>query len=293
MSIQHELGPGKSIRHEAFDVTGAADRWAEPAIDPQGGFALHRQIKQDLTRLIERGELRPGEALPSELELCERYGVSRPTLRQATQDLVREGVLVVRRGVGTFVAPPRVRQQLGSVLGFTDKMAAMGRRGSTRVLERSLHRATEVDSHVASELQLGPDASVLRVVRLRLADDIPVMVETLHISPDRFPGVEDLDLEKVSLYQALRERHAVQIVQLRETLEPVLLSDAEAKLLGARRRSPSIQATVTSFDRDGRPVEHTISRVRGDSSQYYIEVGDGRSASRVRLRQPQLEVSLD
>ena len=79
----------------------------------------------------------------------------------------------------------------------------------------------------------------------------------------------------------------------------MVLTDADAKLLNARVRSPSIQATITSFDSTGHPVEHTISRVHGDASQYYIEVGDGRSTSdgrtgsRVQLRQPQLEVSLE
>lgn len=273
-------------------MTNAAARWDEPTIDAEGGVALYRQIKKDIVRRVESGDLAPGEALPSERELCERYGVSRPTLRQATQDLVRDGLLVVRRGVGTFVAQPRVRQRLGSVLGFTEKMAREGRQASTQVLERRVHFAKELDASVAAELQLGPDAPVLRVVRRRLADDIPVMVETMHISPERFPGIEDLDLESTSLYQALRDRYRVDITQLRETLEPVLLTEIDAKLLDARARSASIQATITSFDRTGRPVEHTISRVRGDSSQYYIEVGDGTSSNRVKLRQPQLEVSL-
>lgn len=269
------------------------ERWTKPEIDPEGGIALYRQIKQDLVRRIEKGELRPGEALPSETDLCERYGVSRPTLRQATQDLIRDGLLVVRRGVGTFVAQTRVRQQLGSVLGFTDKMTSQGRRASTQVLERSVHKASKLDPTIATELQLQSDSSVLRVIRLRLADNIPVMVETMHISLDSFPGIQKIDLEKVSLYQALRDRYGVQVVQLRETLEPVILSQAEAELLETRGRTPSIQATITSFDSKGQPIEHTISRVRGDSSQYYIEVGDGKSASRVRLRQPQLEVSLE
>lgn len=278
---------------KAPQIHNAGDPWPSPKIDTDAGIALYRQIKQDLTRRIAQGELRPGEALPSEAELCERYGVSRPTLRQATQDLIREGLLVVRRGVGTFVAQPRVRQQLGSVLGFTDKMTSEGRHASTRVLERSLHRAIELEPAIGSELQLEPNANVLRVVRLRLADEMPVMVETTHISTDRFPGLQDLDLETVSLYQALRDRYRVRIVKFRETLEPVLLSASEAKLLGTSGRSPSIQATITSFDEHGRAIEHTISRVRGDSSQYYIEVGDGKSAGRVRLRQPQLELSVE
>jgi GntR family transcriptional regulator len=274
-------------------MTGASHLWPQRPIDPEGGIALYRQIKQDLIRRIEQGDLRAGDVLPSEAELCERYGVSRPTLRQATQDLIRDGLLVVRRGVGTFVAQPKVRQQLGSVLGFTDKMAGQGRRASTRVLERSLHRASELDGTVAAELQLDPKAQILRVVRLRLADQIPVMVERMHISPDRFPGIEEIDLETVSLYESLRTRYGVQVVQLREALEPVVLNAAEAKLLGTAGRSPSIQATITSFDSKGNPIEHTISRVRGDASQYYIEVGVGKSARGLRLRQPQLDVSLE
>jgi GntR family transcriptional regulator len=270
-------------------MTDVAEGWA---INPETGLALYRQVKDDLRRRIEGGELTPGEALPSERELCERYGVSRPTLRQATQDLVREGLLVVRRGVGTFVAQPRVRQQLGSVLGFTEKMTREGRRASTQVLEHGVAAAKDLGASVAVELELGPDTPVLRVVRRRLADGIPVMVETMHISPERFPGIEDVDLESTSLYQALRERYGVDVMQLRETLEPVLLTETDARLLDARARSASIQATITSLDRNGRPVEHTISRVRGDSSQYYIEVGDGTSADRVQLRQPQLDVSV-
>lgn len=274
-------------------VSKAIDRWTKPDIDQDGGIALYRQIKQDLALRIQKGDLRPGEALPSEAELGEHYGVSRPTVRQATQDLIREGQLVIRRGVGTFVAPQRVRQQLGSFLGFTDKMVSQGRRAATRVLERGTHRAGKLDAAIASELQVESDSSVLRVIRLRLADDIPVMVETMHISLDRFPGIQKIDLERVSLYQVLRDSYGVRIVQLRETLEPVILSATEAKLLGTGRRTPSIQAAITSFDSKRQPIEHTISRVRGDASQYYIEVGGGKSASRVRLRQPQLEVSLE
>lgn len=271
----------------------AATSWDGPAIDPESGYALHRQVRDDLIRRIGAGELSPGEALPSERELCDRYGVSRPTLRQATQDLVRNGVLTVRRGVGTFVAQPRVRQRLGTVSGFTEKMARDGRQATTRVLERSVHRATDLAPTVALELGLDAQDRILRVVRLRLADGRPVLLETMHISPDRYPGIADIDLETTSLYETLRDRLDVAITRLRETLEPVLLTGAEARLLGARPRSPSIRATITTLQEDGRPVEHTISLVRGESSQYYVEVGPGESTRRVRLRQPQLDVSVD
>jgi GntR family transcriptional regulator len=264
------------------------------AVDPDIPFALHYQIRLDLLRRIQDGELPPGAALPSERELCARYGVSRPTVRQATQELVKTGVLERRRGLGTFVAQPKVRQQLGGVLGFTERMKREGRRPSNRLLTHRTCRADELDDAVGAALALEPSDRVLQIVRKRLADDVPILLETVHLPASRFPGIESVDFEQESLYQTLRERYGVYLGNLRETLEPVLLSEREAELLDTRSKRASIRATITSFDRSGSPVEHTTSVVRGDASQYYIELGDGQEAgsSRMHLRQPQFEVKL-
>jgi GntR family transcriptional regulator len=263
-------------------------------VNPDIPFALHYQIRLDLLRRIESGELPPGAALPSERELCERYGVSRPTVRQATQELVKAQVLERRRGLGTFVAQPKVRQQLGGLLGFTERMKREGRRPSTRLLSHRTCQAQELDEAVGTALGLQPTDLVLQIVRKRLADDIPILLETVHVPSGRFSGIETVDFERESLYQTLRERYGVHIASLRETLDPVLLSDHEAEHLDARAKRASIRATITSFDASGRPVEHTTSVVRGDASQYYIELGDGEDAGsgRMHLRQPQFEVKL-
>jgi DNA-binding GntR family transcriptional regulator len=265
-----------------------------PGIDPDIPYALHYQIRLDLLRRIESGELARGTAIPSERELCDRYGVSRPTVRQATQELVKAHVLERRRGLGTFVAQPKIRQQLGGALGFTERMKREGRRPSTQLLTHRTFQARALDESVGAALALGPSDAVLQVVRKRLADDIPILLETVHVPAGRFPGIETVDFERESLYEVLRERYSVDIRNLRETLEPVLLTEHEAELLDTRSRRASIRATITSFDRSGRPVEHTISVVRGDASQYYIELSDGEDAGsgRTHLRQPQLEIKL-
>lgn len=257
-----------------------------------GPLSLYYQIKQQVRHSIESGELPPGTPLPSERELCELYGVSRPTVRQAMQELLNEGLLERRRGVGTYVAQPRVRQRLGSVQGFSERMEREGRRPSTRLIEKSVLPAAEAGDNLPEDLQIPPAAQMLRLVRLRLADDEPILLETVHLPLERFPGLETADLENESLYRALRERYGVEIRYLSETLEPVLPSEREAELLQARADRPAMLASIATYDQGRRPVEHTLSLGRGDRCQYYIEFGAGErdGDATAHLRQTQLEV---
>jgi GntR family transcriptional regulator len=262
------------------------------SIDPASGVALYYQIKQDLSRRITAGELAPGSALPSEQDLCEAYGVSRPTVRQATQDLVNEHLLERRRGLGTFIAHPRVRQELGGLRGFTEKMQLEGRVPGTKVLEHRVARADDLDAETAAQLEVTGTANILRVVRVRLADGVPVMLETLSVPCERFPGIADIDLARESFYSTLRTRYGVVVSYLRETLEPVLLSKEEADALETKGREASISATLATYDHEGRAIEFTRSLVRRDASLYEIEVRrDAESGqNRLLLRQPQLDV---
>jgi GntR family transcriptional regulator len=263
-------------------------------LDPTLPLALYYQIRTDLLRRLESGEFAPGTSLPSERELCDYYEVSRPTVRQALQELVNDRVLERKRGIGTFVAAPKVRQQLGRVLGFTEKMESEGRKPSTEVIRHELRAARHLVDLTATELQLGPDDLVLEIVRKRLADGIPILLETVHLPANRFQGIETVDFEKASLYETLREGYGVVMTHLRETLEPVLLTPGEARLLGAPKHRVSIRALITTYDQSRIPVEHTRSIVRGDASQYYVEVGEPVEGGngQLRLRQPQLDVSL-
>jgi GntR family transcriptional regulator len=263
------------------------------SIDPASGLALYYQIKQDLIARIVSGELAPGSALPSEQELCGAYGVSRPTVRQAAQELVNERLLERRRGLGTFIAHPRVRQELGGLRGFTEKMQLEGRVPGTQVMEHRVAAARSLDNDTALHLELSPKAKVLRVVRLRLADGVPVLFETLSVPCDRFPGIANIDLARASFYSTLRNQYGVVMSFLRETLEPVTLTEEEAEALKTKAREESIRATLTTYDHDGRPVEFTRSVVRRDASLYEIEVRrDPESAqNRLLLRQPQLHLA--
>jgi GntR family transcriptional regulator len=259
-----------------------------------GAPALYYQIKQQIKRSIEGGELAPGAPLPSEISLCEVYGVSRPTVRQAMKELISEGLLERRRGVGTFVAQPKLRHPLGSVVGFSERVERAGQRPGTRVLQEEVLGAGELGDDVVEALETSAEDPVLRVVRLRLVDDEPLLVETVHLPLARFPGLELEDLEQRSLYRTLRERYGVEINHLKQTLSPVVLGEHEAELLGTAAGGPGARTVLVTYDRSGRPVEYTFALVRGDRCEYHVELGAGERAEYAgiaRLCQTQLEVA--
>jgi GntR family transcriptional regulator len=255
---------------------------------------LYHQIVQEMKQRIERGELAPGMPLPSERELCDQYGVSRPTVRQATQELINEGLLERRRGVGTYVAQPKIQHQLGSVLGFSERMQREGRQPSARVLEHMICAAADVNDEIRTQLGLALHTRVLRLVRLRLADDEPLLIETVHLPLDRFPGLDQVNFGTRSLYRTLRESFGVEITQLRETLEPVVLKPSDALLLDTEAGRPAMLTRITTYDQTGQVLECTFSLARADRCQYYIEfnVGERPHAGAAHLRQTQFEISL-
>jgi len=255
---------------------------------------LYHQIVQELKQRIERGELALGMPLPSEHELCDQYGVSRPTVRQATQELINAGLVERRRGVGTYVAQPKIQHQLASVLGFSERMVREGRQPGTRVIEQAVLAAEALDDEIRAQLELEPNARVLRLVRLRMADGEPLLLETVHLPLERFLGLDQIDFSAVSLYQTLREHFNVEIIQLRETLEPVVLTPSDAHVLESEAGRPAMLTRITTYDQTAQVIECTFSLARADRCQYYIEfnVGERSSAGGAHLRQTHLEVSL-
>lgn len=236
----------------------------------------------------------PGDVIPAERELCAQYSVSRPTVRQAVDALAHEGLLERRRGVGTFVAQPKVSQPLISILGFSERIEREGRVGSTRLLESGVLPAAQLSAGIVSRLQLASNALILRLVRLRLVDGEPHLLQTVHLPLDRLPGIDTVDFERESLYRVLRARYDIEIAHVFESLEAVLLKPEQAQLLSAKRGQPSIQVVTTTYDQREVPIEHTFSLARSDRSRHTIEFHldrDGRAHS-ARLREPHLEVAL-
>ena len=195
---------------------------------------------------------RPGDRLPSEAELCERFGVSRMTVRQAVQLLANERLLVRRRGEGTFTAPRVVARLLGSPLSFTESMRRRGLRASSRMLHAGWIDPSSED-RAALHLPVGSRAIV--VERLRLADDLPMAIERV-VAPPTCAGILEDDLAGGSLHDAFERLGRIPTrAQARVSARPA--TDIERRLLGLDPDGVVLSERRTIDDQDGIPIEHT------------------------------------
>lgn len=243
-----------------------------------GPIPLHHQVYLDLRARIAAGDWAVGERLPAERELAEQYGCSLITVRRALADLAREERLERTRGRGTFVTTPRIVRQLSSTFSFAEEMALHGLEPRTELLAARPESAAEA---VAEALRVAVGAPVIYLERRRSAADVPLLLEQVRLSADRFPDLLEADLEHGSLYGFLAERHGCHVERLRETLEPVLLPSREARLLGQERGLPALLLEGTAYDQDDLPVETSRTWVAGRRSKFLVE-STGRWARGLR-----------
>src|SRR3712207_4518742 len=168
-------------------------------LDHASPVPLYHQAARALEEAIEDGRLPRGSKLESELDLAERLGISRPTMRAAIKQLVDKGLLMRRRGIGTTVAPRPVRRAV-ALTSLYDDLKESGREPTTRVLN---FEETPCPPEIAEHLGLGPTAPVLRFDRLRLADSDPIALMHNFV-PVGLLKIESEDLERNGLYDLFR-----------------------------------------------------------------------------------------
>lgn len=234
----------------------------------RGPIPLHHQVFRDLKSALDAEEWRPGERMPTERDLAERYGCSLITVRHALGELVREGRIDRVRGRGTFVLAPRLDRNIAGSMSFAEELQRRGLDPATRLVTSRIEPAGEA---VANALEVDADTPVVYLERLRLGNGEPLILEQARLPANRFAGLLAFDLEKRSLYDLLAERYATRIVRARETVEPVHLRQRDAKLLGLPSRALALQIDGVAYAADGTPVEAARSFIRGDRTRYYLE----------------------
>jgi GntR family transcriptional regulator len=223
------------------------------------------EIEQALRARI--AELKPDAPLPSDAMLCEEFGVSRMTARNAVQRLVQEGIVYRVPGRGTFVAEPPVHRQAGNLLSFTEEMRRRGRVPSSRLLDRVVREPRPSE---ASRLQLGPDDLVIALRRLRLADAEPVAIEEAVFPAARVATLlESADLEHRSLHDTLVHGGFVPTMG-RARLGAEAAGPDDAAFLNVPEGSPLLVEKRVIHDQDGGPLELCESRYAGD--RYGLDV---------------------
>jgi DNA-binding GntR family transcriptional regulator len=219
------------------------------SVDRSSPIPLYYQLSQQLEGAIEQGRLAPGSLLGNEIELANRLGLSRPTVRQAIQSLVDKGLLVRRRGVGTQVVHSQVKRPL-ELSSLYDDLQAAGQRPATIVL-RNLFEPASAD--VAAALRVPEGSDVQLIERLRYAHGEPMARLRNHLPK----GLFDCDterLEATGLYRMMRAA-GITLHSARQSVGARAATGLEAELLTEPTGAPLLTMERTTFDDTGRAVE--------------------------------------
>jgi GntR family transcriptional regulator len=233
----------------------------------QSVVPYYHQVKEAVKALIGSGELKPGEMLPSELGLSGQLGISRLVVHRAFRELVTEGLLIRKRAVGTFVAPPIKRSYTvtGPLFSMTENLSADALEPSNTILLQEVITAGE---DVGNELKLSRAAQVVHLRNLRLAKQLPFAIEEMYLPFDRFPALATLDLNNTSVYVTLEKLYNA---HPQEALDQVTAGSAtgqEAGLLGINKGAPVMRLKRTSTDRQGLTVEYSKVVFHADRYQF-------------------------
>jgi GntR family transcriptional regulator len=226
------------------------------------GQPKYRVLYNALVALIRA--LPPESSMPTERELCERFGVSRGTVRQALDRLEAEQRIHRHQGKGTFVARPKIDQVL-ELTGHTEFIRARGMAPTSRLI--GVTRGP-VEPDVAAMMGLAEGDEIFQIERVRLADEEPLAVELLFLDARRFDGIAAVLGESQSLYQLLRAGYGVELAWAEETIEAVVAPEREAGLLGMAPGTPALLLCRQSFDSAGLPVEFVRSVYRADRFRF-------------------------
>jgi GntR family transcriptional regulator len=213
-------------------------------------------------------QLGPGSLIPSERVIADHYVMARTTVRQAIDRLLADGVLFRRHGHGTFVAVPRPGR-IDMLTSFSQDMRARGMTPGGKVLSASTEQAAPA---LAARLQVAPGSPVLRLARLRTADDRPMALERINLSVERFPGLAELDWTDRSLYEELEREWGVRIGSTENRIAAVLPDPADAALLEIDASQPCLRVEGVTYDTNGVVLEAGRSWYRGDLYDAIVRV---------------------
>jgi GntR family transcriptional regulator len=231
----------------------------------------HVQIERWFVDSIGRGTLAPGDRLPREQDLAASFGVSRMTLRQALSTLAGRGVVlrIPGRFGGTFIVEPRVECDLTGFSGFTEQLRRANVRAGARVVEAATVTAERT---VTAALGLGAQALVHRIVRVRTAKRVPLVLECSYFPAQAFPDLVSHGLTG-SLYTLLRKRYGLAPTTATEVLDPVVADVDTARLLGTEPGTPLLRITRTAQAASGQPVEYARDVFRPDRVRVSVRSG--------------------
>ena len=239
----------------------------EYIINHDSKVPLYYQLKEQIRKDILNGGYKEGDLIPSERELSDQYSLSSTTIRRALNDLVQENFLERKAGKGTFVRLKKVKRDLRKVIGFTKNMQEMGLTPSTLVLSKKIVKA---NAYARLKLDLEKESEIVRLKRLRLANDIPMMLETRYIRTDLCPGIETEELDS-SLWKVFEEKFGLKPNRHSQNMNIAVVSGHSANMLTLEEGTYVFLIKGVTYVRDNLPIECEESFYRTDKYELAFE----------------------
>jgi len=231
----------------------------------RSNIPAYQRIQGAIRKRIDSGHLRPGDPVSSERDLAKMHQVSLMTARHALASLEHEGLVERRRGIGTFVATPKIH--FNKLMSYTEQMAARSLTAASKILSL---KAIETEPEVAARLSLPADEPLIELKRLRHAADEPFALETCYLSQKEFPGLLSAPLGRESLFAVLERNYSVKLGYADEEVDATAADPEIADLLGIPRRDPLLRIRQVIFSSNGKALIYVLGLYRSDRHNLLI-----------------------
>lgn len=238
-------------------------------VDKTSRTPLYLQLMNILIDIIEN-TLEENEQILSEREICEIYDVSRTTVRQAMDELEKEGYIYKVHGKGTFVSPRRMNQDLISFYSFTEEMKKLGKKPKSEVTGFEIIQAGD---KISSIFKISSEDLLYKISRIRMADGIHMLYETTYLPFNRFKGITREKLEERPMYDVLIKEFNARLTSAEEFFQPILTNKLESIYLDIKEGSPSLKIERLTYENES-VIEYTVSVARGDKFKYRVKLNN-------------------
>lgn len=238
------------------------------------GIAVNREYRsrprdeaaERIETYLMKNQFQPHTKLPSERDLCELWKLNRTTLRSAIKRLIVEGKLYNKKGAGTYVSEPKIVRNLQDSQSITELLGNAEKKFESKVLS---FRVIPCTKQLSKILHIAIGRGVYELIRVRMLDQEPLMVERTCLSEDRFPGLIQADFEKKSLYEVLKHQYGVEIAGGKEKVGMTYAGKQEAEQLRVQEETALFLLDGVAWDDGAEPVESFQSWVRADKVQLF------------------------
>ena len=240
-------------------------------VDKKSSVSLHIQLKSIIKEMIESGELKEGDVLLPEREICKEQEISRMTVNKAINSLVSEGVLYRKQGKGTFVSQKKKKYQFNNVKGFTEVMKSRGIDIRTDIVKFEILNPDEI---IMEKLGISDKReNVYKIKRIRYIENNPFGYEIAYIPEKVCGGMTKGMLDDNSLYKILENEYGYKVARVEQIIDPIQVDAKVSEKLHCEKGRLALSIQRTSYTEDDKIIEYTVTIIRSDKYQYEINIG--------------------